>query len=106
MAKLFSRITAAAAALCAALFGGACTDNVGRNPGPEEVYGPPEPDIYESVYGPPEDPDYWGIAQPDNLDEIEDVYGPPSYFGMEDDEPDDDDAANIPAPVYGPPNAM
>ncbi|MBQ3385901.1 MAG: hypothetical protein IJG53_01110 [Eggerthellaceae bacterium] len=52
MAKLFSRITAAAAALCAALFGAGCS---GNDPGanePVDVYGPPDPEMFEAIYGP------------------------------------------------------
>lgn len=64
MAKLFSRITAAAAALCAALFGAGCT---GNDPGanePVDVYGPPDPEIFEAIYGPPEDLGYGEPVEP------------------------------------------
>ena len=60
MAKLFSRMTAAVAALCAVLFGAGChSSDPGANE-PIDVYGPPDPDIYETVYGPPEDLG-WGV---------------------------------------------
>ena len=65
MAKLFSRITAAAAALCAALFGAGCS---GNNPGanePVDVYGPPDPEMFEAIYGPPEDLGYGIPATPE-----------------------------------------
>lgn len=84
MAKLFSRITAAAAALCAALMGFGC--NGGNDPSgnePIDVYGPPEPDIYEAVYGPPE----WFGQESDNTtpepDIPEPIYGPPEAFDGE-----------------------
>ena len=90
MAKLFSRISAAAAALVAVLFGAsgtACTDD-NR---PEHVYGPPAPDItepdngeFETVYGPPEwfeqkpvTPPSGTSGEDDPYAEIEDIYGPP-----------------------------
>ena len=80
MAKLFSRMTAAAAALCAALFGAGCScSNPGTNE-PVDVYGPPDPDIYESVYGPPE----WFDQQSEGGegDDVvpEPLYGPPEWF--------------------------
>ena len=78
MAKLFSRICAAAAALCAVLFGAGCSGDDPAGNEPVDVYGPPDPEMYETVYGPPD----WFDGQPvvpvpDPVGDIEDIYGPP-----------------------------
>lgn len=85
MAKLFSRLTAAAAALCAALFGAGCSGDNPVGNEPVDVYGPPDPEPYETVYGPPE----WFGEQVDEGDDAvpEPLYGPPEWFEGEQAQP-------------------
>ena len=87
MAKLFSRITAAAAALCAALFGAGCSGNNPSGNEPVDVYGPPDPEIYETVYGPPEWFDREGDNTTPDPDIPEPLYGPPEWFDGEQAQP-------------------
>lgn len=53
------------------------------------VYGPPEAPM-EDVYGPPE---YYGIEEDDISGSVNTVYGPPEYFGIEDEDDTPDNGA-------------